>query len=319
MHMRAATRTNVPVTAVKRSAVSWCDPGPPTPTGALACRTKGSNGVPVLLLHGLLGSSRFWGGDYDELAADGRLVVVDLLGFGLSPRPPGRYDADAHVDAILATLDDLGIGDAVVIGAHSFGAIVAAALAERAPARVAGIIMFGPPVYTSEGQARRRLAGLGGMARLFARDTAFAERVCRWMCAHRTLAATIAVIARPDLPAPIARDSVQHNWMSYSRSMRNIILGDTAHHVAVAVDALAITAPHGAKRIATPIVMIIGKKDRVPDPAVVRMLTEKHRGVRTERWDGGHDLPLRAPRRCISMIASMRQQVALAPLNDADR
>lgn len=296
--------------------MSWSDPGSPTPTRALACRTKGSNGVPVLLLHGLLGSSRFWGGEYDELASDGRLVVVDLLGFGVSPRPPGRYDADAHVDAILATLDDLGIREAVIVGAHSFGAIVGAALAERAPARVAGIIIFGPPVYTSEQVARQRLAGLGAMARLFARDTAFAERVCRWMCAHRTLAARIAVVARPDLPAPIARDSVQHNWMSYSRSMRNVILADTAHQVSAAVGALATTSPQGAKRIGKPVEIVIGKADRVPDPAAVRMLAERHPGLHTEHWEGGHDLPLRESRRCILAIASMRQQVARALPDD---
>jgi pimeloyl-ACP methyl ester carboxylesterase len=52
----------------------------------LAVRTLGQ-GPPTVLLHGLLGSDRYWGGGFDRLADSGLLLAPDLLGFGAFPRP----------------------------------------------------------------------------------------------------------------------------------------------------------------------------------------------------------------------------------------
>ena len=300
----------------KRRAVSWADPGPPaaplTP-GTLACRVSGADGVAVLLLHGMLGSSRFWGADYDRLGSDGRVIVVDLLGFGSSPRPDGRYDLDDHVDAILATLDELGIDDAVVIGAHSLGCVIALGLADRAPERVAGIVMFGPPIYTSPGQARARMSALGGLARLLALDTPLAERVCRWMCQHRALAARLAVALRPDLPEPVARDSVQHNWVSYAGTMRNVIIGsDSAGLAHRALNAMSATEPLNAHRPDVTLRIIAGDRDTVPEPAVLDELAIDP-AVRVAYWHGRHDLPLCEPDRCVRTIAAMRATASPVP------
>lgn len=64
------------------------------------------------------------------------------------------------------------------------------------------------------------------------------------MCHYRALAARIAVVLRPDLPAAIARDAVQHNWASYPATMRNVIIdGDTVRVLNAAIDALKQTEP----------------------------------------------------------------------------
>ncbi len=295
--------------------VSWRDPGPAEGELPLAVRDSGGgDAVTVLLLHGLAGSSRYWGADYDTLATDGRLVVADLLGFGSSPRPPGRYGLNEHVDAVMATLDDLGVTGPVVIGAHSVGSIVAAGVAARAPDRVAGLVLFGPPLYTSSDQARLRIGGLGGLGRLLALDTPVAHRVCGWMCGHRALAARIAVVLRPDLPAAIARDSVQHNWVSYSGTMRNVIIdGDTARGLTDAIDAMKQTEPIGATRPDLTVHIIVGDRDLVPDFDVLEALAAANPSLRVDRWDGAHDLPLRNPRRCIAAIMDMRDAATLRP------
>ena len=296
--------------------VSWRDPGPPVrprKTGALACRVLGTGGAPVLLVHGLLGSSRFWGADYDTLASDGRLIVVDLLGFGASPRPDGPYDLDAHVDALLATLDEHGVSAAVTVGAHSLGCVLALGLATRAPDRVAGIVMFGPPLYTSTTQARKRIGALGGFARLLAFDTPLAERVCGWMCNHRALAARLTVLLHPDLPPAVARDGVQHNWVSYSGTMRNVIL--TINSAILARDALTAMRgidSVGAQHPDVALRIITGDQDRVSDPAVLEELGTDP-AVRVEHWPGGHDLPLRNPQRCLQAITAMRHSATRAP------
>src|SRR5207244_6058182 len=66
---------------------------------ALAVSVVGA-GPPVVLLHGLAGSHRFWRPVARGLASRYRVIVPDLLGFGASPRPPGGYGPDDHVAAV---------------------------------------------------------------------------------------------------------------------------------------------------------------------------------------------------------------------------
>ena len=51
------------------------------------------------------------------------LVLVDLLGFGQSPKPAIAYTLDDHLMALHATLTGLGIARAHLVG-HSMGGLV---------------------------------------------------------------------------------------------------------------------------------------------------------------------------------------------------
>ena len=58
-------------------------------------------GPSVVLVHGLGASSRYWGPVIEALADTHRVITVDLLGFGRSPKPGGvSYDVDCHTDAL---------------------------------------------------------------------------------------------------------------------------------------------------------------------------------------------------------------------------
>lgn len=71
--------------AAMRRRISWSPGAGTTYDGALHARIIGDGPTGVMLLHGLGGSSTYWGRAYDTLASAGRLVVPDLLGFGDSP------------------------------------------------------------------------------------------------------------------------------------------------------------------------------------------------------------------------------------------
>lgn len=91
-------------------------------------------GPPVLLLHGLASSRRFW-----DLVVPGLaglpLVTLDQRGHGDSERPEGPYDVATVARDALTALDALGISRAVVVG-HSWGASTALHLAATSPERV---------------------------------------------------------------------------------------------------------------------------------------------------------------------------------------
>ena len=80
------------------------------------------------------------------LAAAGlHVLVLDPLGHGGSDRPadPLSYSVTAFAEQVVALLDSVGAGRAV-IGGSSLGANVALEVAVLAPERVAGLLLDGP-------------------------------------------------------------------------------------------------------------------------------------------------------------------------------
>lgn len=100
-------------------------------------------GVPVLLLHGLASSRRFWDLVVPDLVGGrgaGRPVLaLDQRGHGDSERPDGPYDGATVVADALTALDAVGLSRVVVVG-HSWGASTALRLAATAPERVLAVV-----------------------------------------------------------------------------------------------------------------------------------------------------------------------------------
>jgi pimeloyl-ACP methyl ester carboxylesterase len=101
-------------------------------------------GRPVVLLHGnvVTGADYNTSGVAERLVGTYRVVIFDRPGFGHSDRPRGRrWTAAEQADVIHAALEKLGVGPAVVVG-HSWGTLVALALAERHTTGVAGLVLL---------------------------------------------------------------------------------------------------------------------------------------------------------------------------------
>jgi pimeloyl-ACP methyl ester carboxylesterase len=102
------------------------------------------SGQAVVLIHGLGGSSRNFSPIADELARTHRVIAIDRPGSGYSARPPGRSSALVdQADVIAATLDQLAIESAIVVG-HSLGGAVALALALDHPRITSRLVLLAP-------------------------------------------------------------------------------------------------------------------------------------------------------------------------------
>jgi pimeloyl-ACP methyl ester carboxylesterase len=101
-------------------------------------------GRPVLLLHGnaVTGDDYNTSGVAEQLVGSYRVLIFDRPGFGYSARPRGRvWTAGQQADLIHAAMGRLGVERAVVVG-HSWGTLVALALAERHPASTVGLVLL---------------------------------------------------------------------------------------------------------------------------------------------------------------------------------
>ena len=100
---------------------------------------EAGQGKPLVLLHGLFGSARNWGAVQKALAAEYRVVALDLRNHGASPHAPGMgYTTQA--DDVAETLAALGIERTALLG-HSMGGKVAMMLALTRPAWVERLIV----------------------------------------------------------------------------------------------------------------------------------------------------------------------------------
>lgn len=100
------------------------------------------SGLPVVLVPGLGGDGRFWGGVVARLVDRFDLIVVDHRGAGRSARPPGAYSIDRIAQDVLAVLDAEGCPSAHLVG-HSTGGAIVQALALDAPERTRSLVISG--------------------------------------------------------------------------------------------------------------------------------------------------------------------------------
>lgn len=112
--------------------------------GAKVHYERAGAGYPLVLLHGLVGSSRNWRRNIDFLASHANVFALDLCNMGESDRVPGLDSSlEATADRIAATMDALGLREADIAG-HSHGGAIAMMLAARHPTRVRRLILFAP-------------------------------------------------------------------------------------------------------------------------------------------------------------------------------
>ena len=112
--------------------------------GARVCYRHAGSGRPMLLIHGMLGSSANWRNNIDAFAEYGSVYAIDLVNMGRSERV-GGLDAGLRATAnrIVAVMDALDLAEADIV-AHSHGGAVALMLAALHPRRVRRLILFAP-------------------------------------------------------------------------------------------------------------------------------------------------------------------------------
>jgi pimeloyl-ACP methyl ester carboxylesterase len=242
-------------------------------------------GTPVVFLHGLGASGRYWD-EFRRLGDDSFTgMAVDLLGFGRSPKPADEtYDIECHLRHLLPVLPER----AVVVG-HSAGAVLALALAVRFPERVHGLVLVSLPAYPDAATARREIARLNVVARLTVDEGRGARVLCWIMCRFRLPLIAIAPILTRGLPAAVARDGLRHTYASYTRTLQRVVVD---HHAAADLD-----------RRLDPTVLVHGRDDHVVPVHHVEELASPRAHVSVVAGD--HHLPIHNPRACAAALRTV--------------
>jgi len=244
-----------------------------------------------VFLHGLGGTHRYWtaaGGD--QLLPRGS-ALVDLFGFGGSPRPLTRYTLENHLSALESALVDKGT---FVLVGHSLGAALAAAYAARHPDQIERLVLISLPAYESHRSAvrwlRQRLRGW------FFTNMVLNVIVCIGI--RRLLGPVLPYVIR-DVPREVARDLVEHNFMSSTTSLWNVLY---RHDIRADANALPEDLP---------VLFIHGTNDTTaPIDQIRRLVAERESWRLVELKGVDHHPWLRQPETCAELITARTKQIA---------
>ncbi len=210
----------------------------------------------VLVLHGITESRRYWLPHIRPLATRYRLLIPDLPGFGLSPKPHTDYTPEFFVKALLDFLDEETPADApVAMIGHSLGALLAFEIAARLGERVKRLALLSVPRFDDPEQAHRAwLAGSFSYRNLLATNS-LAANVAQM---RRTGVRLTARYLRR-LPWSVVSDSRRFTFRSLTSTLEHCLLR-------YRVDDILALAPR------IPVLLIHGEADQVAPLANLRDL-----------------------------------------------
>ncbi len=126
-------------------------------------------GLPVLFLHGWMGSWRYWKPTMDVVVGAGyRVYSFDFWGFGHSDKDLSRISIDDYVDQVIRFLDELGIDRVILVG-HSMGGMVSLKTAVEHADRVRRVVAAAPPIDGQSLAPLYKLTGKEWITHLFVR------------------------------------------------------------------------------------------------------------------------------------------------------
>jgi pimeloyl-ACP methyl ester carboxylesterase len=216
-------------------------------------------GPAVVLVHGLASAWAAWFCNIPALAANYRVIAVDLPGFGRSDSFAEPVEIRHYVEAIVQLLDHLDVGEVRIVG-HSMGGLVAQEFAAANPERTAALV-----IVASGGQ----LDGIqDAMFRALAVGTALLYPMPRPLIRRAVLGAMAVKPVRElmigrvvDDPAVVPRALATHMMSAacYSRGMSPAIRA-----------ALSAVRRVDRRHIACPTLVVGGGRDRLVSEASLK-------------------------------------------------
>lgn len=232
----------------------------------------GGTGHPIVLIHGLGGSTTNWNAIAPRLTRHGRVLAMDLPGFGLSP--PGRdYSLRTHQTAIEAFLAELG-EPATLVG-NSTGGLLSEMVASGNPQLVDRQVLVAPATPPKLPDGRLHWPTVARL--VFQATPLLGESYGRWFIANHS----------PEELVSISLEMITHHPGNVPLSLveDTTDIARVRKHLPWAVKATARTATSVAtqyarraefirmvRKITAPTLVVQGESDHIVSPTAVEWL-----------------------------------------------
>ena len=188
-------------------------------TRPLFSLVDGTGAPTVVFLPGIGATTRFWtyvlttGGG---AALAGRHLLIDLLGFGRSPKPWATYDVDRHVAELRRVL---ALEGRITLVGHSIGARLAIAYAARYPEQIERLVLVSLPYFGGAEQAKRFFRDKGANGWIW---THLIPMALMCLFSRRLFGWTFPYLVT-SVPRVVAEDLTQMTWRSSTSTIWEVI------------------------------------------------------------------------------------------------
>jgi pimeloyl-ACP methyl ester carboxylesterase len=275
----------------------------------MAYQMEGS-GPPLLLLHGIAGSSRTWRDVIPRLADRFTVIAPDLMGHGQSEKPIGDYSLGAFASGIRDLLEVLSIDRITVVG-QSFGGGVAMQLAYQHPERCERLVLVDSGGLGREVSWMLRFMTLPGSEYVmpvifpgFVRD--WGDSLFRWINDHG-----IQLGRFGEMWSAYASLAESENRRAFARTIRSVI--DPGGQTVSAMDRLYLATQ-------MPTLIIWGDRDDIIPVSHAYAANRAMPGSRLVIVEGaGHFPQIEAPERFVDALLDFIESTVPAHLGADDR
>ncbi len=206
----------------------------------------GSGTEKLILIHGLTGSKNYWKKNLERIGKTHKLLIIDLLGFGDSPKPNNDYSLSVQLSALEQIIEKEGFNDGeTIIGGHSMGAIISLALLEKHPDWFKSGIFISIPVYKDADEFKQVMSTHSFV------DRVTSSKFSKYFCMIHPLLMTQAL--KPDnLTDDVFEDAKKHTWQSYYYSLKEVILKTDLFAITRKIEEKGVLFIHGEKDTTAP-------------------------------------------------------------------
>jgi len=119
-----------------------------------------------IFIHGIGNTLHSWDEVVKKMPDDVRLIGIDLLGFGESPKPNWvEYNAKSQAKSVALSILNMRLVQQPILVGHSLGALVSVEIAKRYSLIVKELVLCSPPFYSQEANKKRGLKSYDDMLR----------------------------------------------------------------------------------------------------------------------------------------------------------
>jgi 3-oxoadipate enol-lactonase len=250
------------------------------PGGRIHYRTAGTGSIAIVFLHGYSFSSAMWTRVLARLPAGYRGYAMDIRGFGRSHQPGDGYSFGELAAELLAFMDALQIGKAVLVG-QSMGGMILQTLALTHPDRALAFVLTDTMAMTQPavGLLPRIQAQIDSYGTPDANRTIFEAATPRFFDQANITDAELAAFVDVNLQAGnAALKQVVTQVFSYEQI-------DSARYATMSVPSLIVIGSHDL----IPFAAAVSLNDALPNSEIFVVERTGHTPMweAPERWNAG--------------------------------
>ena len=195
----------------------------PIQTLYVAYDSGGRHKPTIVLLHGIAATSKTWDPLLKELdTKNNRVVVLDLLGFGQSPKPLSlEYNVSDHANYLHNTIMKLKLRKPYKIVGHSMGAIISAYYCNRYPHEIQEAYLLSLPLYANENELHTNISRT---------HTDIYLNAYKFLLQNKKFTIDSSQRLRKLLRINDGIDVTEENWNSFKLSLENTIIKQNTYN-----------------------------------------------------------------------------------------